>query len=87
MYIHMLFLKYLLPPSDLTKEMQVEGINAYERGKTETMGKDGPGLLSSRKRTPLSATLAVKGSASPCWKQPTAALAPEIAFQSHHQGQ
>lgn len=45
----MLFLKYLLPPSDLTKEMQVEGINAYERGKTKTMGKDDPGLLSSRR--------------------------------------
>lgn len=40
----MLLLKYLLPPSDLTKEMQVEGINAYRRGKTKTMGKDDPGM-------------------------------------------
>lgn len=44
MYIHMLFLKYLLPPSDLTKEMQVEEINAYRRGETKTMGKDDPGM-------------------------------------------
>lgn len=45
MYIHMLLLKYLPPPSDLTKEMQVEGINAYRRGKkTKTMGKDNPGM-------------------------------------------
>lgn len=87
----MLLLKYLPPPADLTKEMQVEGINAYRRGKTKTMGKDDPGMPPNQfpgtfqlQMDTLSATLTVKRSASPCWKHSTAALAPEISFQSHH---
>lgn len=45
----MLLLKYLPPPTDLTKEMQVEGINAYRRGKkTKMMGKDNPGMPPNR---------------------------------------
>ena len=43
-YLHVLLIKYLLPPSDLNKEMQVEGINDYRRGKIKKMGKDNAGM-------------------------------------------
>lgn len=43
-YLHVLLVKYLLPPSDLNKEMQVEGINDYRRGKIKMMGKDNTGM-------------------------------------------